>query len=572
MNTIKRDVYVLKDVLKTNIEVSEGTNAVSIEFTVRDFDIPATAVAVVYCLGKYMDEPHKALADLDGNKITITPGESFFDPGTNVIQIRVVYGNTKLISFQETVNCKGKLRFADETEAQQQTLVEQLLAKMGKCTSDISNLDSGKATKVEVDVERKRIDNMAKLPSGSTTGDAELADIRVGADGTTYDTAGAAVREQVGSLKSAVNNIVTEKTFSEIDKSITVYYNGALPTNYITIRKNFVITGRGRVVLHSFNYANEADVNIKIILLSIDNGVYTVEGIQNATVTSRWSEFVTDFEINDDKEYTVTIVRAPYSNHDNMSSYRGYINLTFDDNENLKIGDKNTSKSEVFANATILFYASILSPKCYSTNWNNKTLNLIGDSITEQGIYASYLNSMYGIRINNYGVSGTTVCNKQPNYACQRVSAMNDDCDAVFTLYGTNDWGLGATLGTKYDEIETTFYGGLYKFYDALRNKYPDKPIFASTILQRDWQKDNTQASGIDKNQNGDTIEDFNDAIRYMARRYGIIVFDGYGESGICVNNIAMYTKDRLHLNNDGGKKYAMFIKDNIDKTTKYVC
>ena len=45
MNTIKRDVYVLKDVLKTNIEVSEGTNAVSIEFTVRDFNIPASAAA-----------------------------------------------------------------------------------------------------------------------------------------------------------------------------------------------------------------------------------------------------------------------------------------------------------------------------------------------------------------------------------------------------------------------------------------------------------------------------------------------------------------------------------------------
>lgn len=48
----------------------------------------------------------------------------------------------------------------------------------------------------QINVERQRINNFTSLEEGSTTADAELLDIRIAYDGTTYPTAGEAVREQ----------------------------------------------------------------------------------------------------------------------------------------------------------------------------------------------------------------------------------------------------------------------------------------------------------------------------------------------------------------------------------------
>lgn len=126
----------------------------------------------------------------------------------------------------------------------------------------LSDLDIASETALEV--ERARIDNIIALPDGSTTADAELIDIRVGANGTTYASAGDAVRGQVGDLKSALDedesllfDISTEATTVEIsptmesglckaDGSVTTNTNYEY-TEIITVKEGDVISGKATV-------------------------------------------------------------------------------------------------------------------------------------------------------------------------------------------------------------------------------------------------------------------------------------------------------------------------------------
>ena len=264
MNTIKRDVYVLRNTIKIPIEVMKGTNMVGFEFTVRDYDIPATAAAVAYAYHRSMKKPNSMLCEITDNVIVFTPVSAFFEVGINELQIRVVNEDKSLISFKEKVKCSDAMGFPDDEEEKQQSLVEQLIAYSGKETAERTAADeserrariaadeSEKENRItaieneknertvadakekserqaEIDVERKRINNLTKLGEGSTTGDAELQDIRIGADGTSYDTAGEAVRGQAASLKEEIDDIAV-KEYAEmqvefIEGSYIPYFN-----------------------------------------------------------------------------------------------------------------------------------------------------------------------------------------------------------------------------------------------------------------------------------------------------------------------------------------------------------
>lgn len=175
MDSVKRDVYVLKDTLKIPIEVTKGTNAVRFEFAVRDYDIPVTAMAVAYAYNRKMTKPNSLLCDVSKNTITFTPESNFFTVGTNELQIRVISDNKKIISFKERVKCLDSMDFPDNEEEGQDTLVEQILTFVGKETGERKSADEEeRKTRIEADetekeerqeeikTERERIDALVE--------------------------------------------------------------------------------------------------------------------------------------------------------------------------------------------------------------------------------------------------------------------------------------------------------------------------------------------------------------------------------------------------------------------------
>lgn len=180
--------------------------------------------------------------------------------------------------------------------------VDAALKRANKAEADVIALETDLGNKINV--EKERIDNIIALPDGSTTADAELIDIRVGADGESYESAGDAVRAQNVSVKKGIDGLLhSNKDIYEILKNPNIWFlntaikndtganfslNGWITSEKLYFYPKTTISTTDNVVIQLFFYDDEGAY---ISHIELTDGYYEFTAFTHCAITMRFKDY-----------------------------------------------------------------------------------------------------------------------------------------------------------------------------------------------------------------------------------------------------------------------------------------
>lgn len=198
---------------------------------------------------------------------------------------------------------------------------EEVYATDAKQDSEIKT----KATQADFNTLKARVDNLTQTPAGSTEGNAELLDIRVGADGKTYPTAGEAVRGQTNSLKEDIVDVEQSVSTHELYRIYASdMKNGTIDkdTGVESESSNVIISNEFIDIskVKSFKYTGITSADYYVRVVYYDNNKAFLSGTNGVLATSA----SVDFEKPNDAAYMKLVIA--YLNVSDIS----YIKPTID--------------------------------------------------------------------------------------------------------------------------------------------------------------------------------------------------------------------------------------------------
>ena len=176
--------------------------------------------------------------------------------------------------------------------------------KIGDRLNKVDSQIKEKANKAELEVERRRIDSFTSLPEGSTTGDAELIDARIGADGVVYDNLGNGIRSQIDKLNKDTKLLNDRMPYINTDnvdfasgtkKTFIIKENE--PINFSTVNNAIAtIYGRNRFDLKNATFSMSG-YSSSYTLTKKDNGLLISTTITNTTSSHyAYFDYIAEFD------------------------------------------------------------------------------------------------------------------------------------------------------------------------------------------------------------------------------------------------------------------------------------